>query len=60
MTVIAYCDCECPYCGQALVRTKRLRERFGHQFRLVYRHFPLIDKHLFAQQAAEASEADAR
>ena len=43
VTVIAYCDFECPFCGQAFVRTKRLRERFEHQLRLVYRHFPLID-----------------
>ncbi|HEX5550975.1 MAG TPA: DsbA family protein [Nitrospira sp.] len=60
VTVIAYCDFECPFCGQAFVRTKRLRERFEHQLRLVYRHFPLIDRHPFAQQAAEASEAAAQ
>src|SRR6478672_11340373 len=60
VTVIAYCDFECPFCGRAFVRTKRLRERFEHQVRLVYRHFPLTDKHPFAQQAAEASEAAAQ
>ena len=60
VTVITYCDFECPFCGQAFVRTKRLRERFEHQLRLVYRHFPLIDRHPFAQQAAEASEAAAQ
>src|SRR6476659_9233710 len=60
VTVIAYCDFECPFCGQAFVRTKRLRERFEHQLRLVYRHFPLIDRHPFAQHAAEASEAAAQ
>lgn len=59
LTVIAYCDFECPFCGEAFVRTKRLRQRFDGQFRLVYRHFPLIDKHPLAQQAAEASEAAA-
>jgi protein-disulfide isomerase len=60
VTVIAYCDFECQFCGQAFIKTKRLRERFGHQLRLVYRHFPLINKHSFAQQAAEASEAAAQ
>ena len=58
-TVIAYCDFECPFCGQAFLTTKRLRQQFEHQLRLVFRHFPLIDKHPFAQQAAEASEAAA-
>jgi len=60
VTVIAYCDFECPYCGHAFSRLRNLRERVAHQVRLVFRHFPLIDKHPFAQQAAEASEAAAR
>ena len=60
VSVAAYCDFECPFCGRAFVRTKRLRERFEHQLRWVYRHFPLIDRHPFAQQAAEASEAAAQ
>jgi protein-disulfide isomerase len=58
-TVIAYCDFECPHCGRAFVRMKRLRERFAQQLRFVFRHFPLIHKHPYAQQAAEASEAAA-
>ena len=60
VTVVAYCDFECPYCGEAFGRMKRLRLRFEHQFRFVFRHFPLIEKHPLAQQAAEASEAAAR
>jgi len=59
-TVIVYCDFECPSCGQAFVTIKRLREQVEHQLRLVYRHFPLTDKHPLAQQAAEASEAAAQ
>jgi protein-disulfide isomerase len=58
-TVIAYCDFECPFCGQAFFRIKRLRERLARQLRVVYRHFPLSDKHPLAQQAAEASEGAA-
>jgi formate-nitrite transporter family protein len=60
ITLIVYCDFECPSCRQAFVRTKRLREQLEHQLRLVYRHFPLNDKHPLAQQAAEASEAAAQ
>jgi protein-disulfide isomerase len=59
VTVIAYCDFECPYCGRAFGRVKRLRERFSQQLRFVFRHFPLMHKHRHAQQAAEASEAAA-
>jgi protein-disulfide isomerase len=58
-TVIAYCDFACPYCGRAFAEMKRLRLRLQDQLRFVFRHFPLIEKHPFAQQAAEASEAAA-
>ena len=56
-TLITYCDFECPYCGDAYVVIKRLRAQLGDKLRFVFRHFPLIDKHLMALQAAEASEA---
>jgi formate-nitrite transporter family protein len=59
VTIIGYCDFECPHCGRAYSRIKRLREGFEHQFRFVFRHFPLVSKHPLAQQAAEASEAAA-
>jgi protein-disulfide isomerase len=60
VTVVAYCDFECPYCGRAFGRVRLLRKRFAQQLRFVFRHFPLVDKHPLAQQAAEASEAAAR
>jgi len=59
VTVIAYCDFECPYCGRSFATLKDLRTRLKRQMRFVFRHFPLIDKHPLAQQAAEAAEAAA-
>ena len=59
VTVIAYCDFECPYCRQAHALIGRLRARFAEHIRFVYRHFPLIEKHPHAQLAAEASVAAA-
>jgi len=59
VTLVAYCDFECPYCGQAYYRIKDLRERAAHRLRFVFRHFPLENKHPAAQQAAEAAEAAA-
>ena len=59
VTVIAYCDFECPHCGQAFATVKDLRSRLKGQLRFVFRHFPLINKHPLAQQAAEAAEAAA-
>ncbi len=57
VTVVAYCDFACPYCGHAYPIIKGLRARLGDRLRFVFRHFPLIHKHPLAQQAAEASEA---
>ncbi len=59
VTVIAYCDFECPYCRQAHALISRLRTRFSNRVRFVYRHFPLLEKHPHAQLAAEASVAAA-
>ncbi len=59
LTVITYCDFECPSCRQACLLIGGLRTRFTDRVRFVYRHFPLIKKHPHAQLAAEASEAAA-
>lgn len=57
ITVVSYCDFECPYCGRAYPLIKRLLARLGDRLRFVFRHFPLTHKHPLAQQAAEATEA---
>ncbi len=57
MTVVAYCDFECPYCRRAFVMIQRLRVPLPDRLRYVFRHFPLTRKHPFAQQAAEIAEA---
>jgi protein-disulfide isomerase len=57
VTLIAYCDFECPYCRRATPVVKHLVARYAAGMRFVYRHFPLVDKHPAALQAAEAAEA---
>lgn len=57
ITLVAFCDFECPYCGRAYPIIKRLQARLTDRLRFVFRHFPLIHKHPLAQQAAEAAEA---
>lgn len=59
VTVLAYCDFECPFCLEAHSLIRRLRAKLSNQIRFVYRHFPLVGKHPHAQLAAEASEAAA-
>lgn len=57
VTVVTYCDFQCPYCRRASVAIKRLRGPSQDRLRYVFRHFPLTGKHPFAQQAAEIAEA---
>lgn len=59
VTVVEYGDFECPTCKQAVPAVKLLLERFEHQVRFVYRHFPLEGIHPHALQAAEAAECAA-
>lgn len=59
ITLVAYCDFECPYCARSFPIIKRLQSRLWDRLRFVFRHFPLTAKHVYAQQAAEAAEAAA-
>jgi protein-disulfide isomerase len=56
VTVVEYGDFECPNCKQAAPAVKLLLERFANRVRFVYRHFPLVDVHPHALDAAEAAE----
>jgi Na+/H+ antiporter NhaA len=58
VTVVEYGDFECPYCGIAEPVMRDLLHDFG-DVSYVWRHLPLNDVHLHAQQAAEAAEAAA-
>jgi protein-disulfide isomerase len=55
ITVIEFGDFECPYCGQAETSVRELLT--DTEIRYVWRHLPLVDVHLQAQLAAQATEA---
>jgi len=57
VTVIAYCDFECPYSGEIYPVIHALVQQARDRVRYIFRHFPLLHKHPHAQQAAEAAEA---
>lgn len=59
VTLVEYGDFECPYSREAVKTIQTLQHEFGHDLRFVYRHFPLVEKHPHAVQAAEAAEAAA-
>jgi Na+/H+ antiporter NhaA/protein-disulfide isomerase len=58
VTVVEYGDFECPYCGRAEPQVRELLRDFS-RVRYVWRHLPLSDVHVNAEQAAEAAEAAA-
>jgi len=57
VTVVEYGDYECPYCAAAAPVLRRLVEESDGAIRLVFRHFPLAERHPYALTAALAAEA---
>lgn len=58
VTIVEYADYQCPYCGRA---HEDLKQALAHLkgVRFVFRNFPLMNIHQYAEQAAEAAEAAA-
>ncbi len=54
-----YADFECPFCQAAQGIVPRVRRRLGDDLLLVYRHFPIEERHPLARRAAHAAEAAA-
>jgi protein-disulfide isomerase len=57
VTLVQYADLQCPFCGFAETVLRKLRRDHGDRFRLVFRHFPVVEVHPHAQLAAQATEA---
>jgi protein-disulfide isomerase len=57
VTVLEYGDYECPYCAAAAPVLRRLVEESDGGVRLVFRNFPIADRHPHALTAALAAEA---
>lgn len=56
VTLVAFLDLECPYCASAEQTLERLRQRYGDQLRIVFKHFPL-EFHHRAMPAARVAQA---
>ncbi len=54
VTMVAFSDFECPYCGRAASTIEALRERYGNELRVIFRHRPMpFHRHAsLAHQAA--------
>jgi protein-disulfide isomerase len=55
--LLEYGDYQCPLCKAAVPVVKRIQAEFGPGLRFAFRHFPLIEIHPHAEEAAEAAEA---
>lgn len=55
VTVVMFCDFQCPQCAEAKPVVDRLSSAYPSQVRLLYRHFPIERVHADAGRAAEAS-----
>jgi protein-disulfide isomerase/rhodanese-related sulfurtransferase len=56
VTVVEFGDFECPVCGREEEVAREIRAKYAKQIRFVFRQFPLIHIHPFAERMAEASE----
>ncbi len=54
--LVEYGDYECPYCGAAFPRVKRIQDELGDNLLFVFRNFPLGEMHPHAEHAVETAE----
>jgi protein-disulfide isomerase len=59
VTVVEYGDYECPYCRGAARDVHLLLDEYPGMIKFVFRNFPILQLHPYAEQAAEAAEAAA-
>jgi protein-disulfide isomerase len=53
ITIVAFSDFECQFCGRAVETLKKIEDKYGHDVRIVFRDYPLA-MHSGAKRAAEA------
>jgi protein-disulfide isomerase/rhodanese-related sulfurtransferase len=59
VTVVEFGDFECPICGSEEPVAREIRAKYGSRIRFIFRQFPLVHIHPFAERMAEASECGA-
>ena len=57
ITFVNYCDFQSPFCASLAQVFAQLEVEFSQDFRLIYRHFPLLNRHDKSALATQAAEA---
>jgi protein-disulfide isomerase len=58
VTIVEFSDFQCPYCAREALALAHVRQKYGDQVRIVFRHFPVLF-HRYSVIAAEAGAAAA-
>lgn len=53
--ILEFSEFQCPYCARAAPTVDKVKEEYGDDVEIIFKHFPL-NFHRYAQKAAEASE----
>lgn len=56
VTIIEFSDFQCPFCARHAETLRRIRQKYGAEVSVVFRHFPLTGIHPHAANAALAAE----
>lgn len=56
ITIVEYSDLECPFCQRFHVTLQSILEKNKGKVNWVYRHFPLVSIHQFAEPLAQGAE----
>jgi protein-disulfide isomerase len=57
VTIVQYGDFQCPHAGAAYPNLQEMLRQRADVVRLVFRHFPIVNVHPYAESAAETAEA---
>lgn len=57
ITLEEFGDYQCPPCGALFRELKKIESEYGDRLRLVFRHYPIAERHKNALAAAHAAEA---
>ena len=57
VTLVAYEDFQCPFCGQYYPTVRQVTETYKHDITFQFRHFPITSLHQNAFAASRAAEA---